>query len=125
MKQKMKKIISIFISCVILLSLSSALILPVHGDGVPFTGKVAEYYEELVDLGFPEDYATALAKLHLLHPNWSFVPLNITDTNAAYTWDHVITKETESPTTNLVSSADIYSNYWHATNRQQIGRAHV
>ena len=118
MKQKMKKIISIFIACVMLLSLSSALILPVHGDGVPFTGKVAEYYEELVDLGFPEDYATALTKLHLLHPNWGFVPLNITDINPIYTWDHVITKETESPTINLVSSADTYSDYWHETNRQ-------
>ena len=81
MKQKMKKIISVFIACIMLLSLSNVLIFQVNGDGVPFTGKVAEYYEELVDQGFPEDYAIALTKLHLLHPNWSFVPLNITDTN--------------------------------------------
>ena len=118
MKEKTKRIISISMACVMLLSLSIVLILSVKGNGTPFTGEAAKYYEGLVDQGFPEDYAVALTKLHLLHPNWRFLPLNITDTNSTYTWNQVIKKETDAPTINLVSSADAYSDYWHATNRQ-------
>ena len=118
MKQKTKRIISISMACVMLLSLSIVLILSVKGNGTPFTGEAAEYYEGLVDQGFPEDYALSLTKLHLLHPNWSFVPLDVTGTDSTYTWSHVIKKETDAPTTNLVSSSDTYSDYWHATNRQ-------
>ena len=118
MKQKTKQIISISMALVMLLSLSIVLILSVKGNGTPFTGEAAEYYEGLVDQGFPEDYALSLTKLHLLHPTWSFVPLNVTQTNSAYTWDYVIKKETDSPSLNLVSASSTYSDYWHATNRQ-------
>jgi len=118
MKKKTGRIISISMACLMLISLSLVLIFSAKGNGIPFTGKAAEYYGELVDQGFPEDYAAALTKLHLLHPTWTFVPLNVTGTNSTYTWDHVIKKETDSPTINLVSANNLYSDYWHATNRQ-------
>jgi len=117
MKKKTHRIISISLACVLLISLSMVLIFSVKGNSSPFTGEAAEYFEELVNQGFPEDYAISLTKLHLLHPKWTFVPLNVTDTNSGYTWDHVIKKETDTPTINLVSSQNIYSEYWHATNR--------
>ena len=118
MKQKTKRIISISMAFLMLLSLSIVLVFSVKCNETPFTGEAAKYYEELVDQGFPEDYALSLTKLHLLHPTWSFVPLDVTEINSAYTWDYVIKKETDSPSLNLISASLIYSDYWHATNRQ-------
>lgn len=117
MKRKTGRTVSAILAVLTVISLPLLLMVSTGGSGVPFTGKAADYYEELVDRGFPEDYAVSLTKLYLLHPNWSFVPLKITETNSDYTWDHVIRKETESPTINLVSSAEAYRDYWHATNR--------
>ena len=117
MKRKAGRTVSAILAVLTVLSLPLLLMLSTSGNGVPFTGTAAEYCDALIAEGFPEDYAVALTKLYLLHPNWSFVPLKITETNSYYTWDHVIKKETEFPTINLVSSNSIYKDYWHATNR--------
>lgn len=117
MQERNRKILSAFLAFLMLASLSLLLICSISGNEMPFTGQAAEYCEELMEQGFPEDYAISLTKIHLLHPTWTFVPLNITQANADYTWNYVIGKETESPTINLVSKNDAYKDYWHAINR--------
>lgn len=112
------RVLSAFLAILILASLLGALPLPISGKEIGFTGSAAEYYGELIEQGFPEDYAHSLTNLHLLHPNWSFTPLNVTKTNSAYTWNYVIRKETEKPTTNLVSGSSTYLPYRHAENTQ-------
>lgn len=81
-----------------------------------FSGVALEYYNDLLEIGFPADYAEELTELHLLHPNWKFVPLDISATNEQYTWRYVISAETENPETNLIYASKTYSDYWHATN---------
>lgn len=90
----------------------------------PFSGEVQKYYEELISLGFPDDYAHSLTKLHLLHPTWSFVPLLITETEESYTWDYVIKKEnvldnagkSNESANNTISKDASYIAYRHPTN---------
>ena len=118
MKRKIGRIASVLLAVLTLLSIPALLMFSISGNEMPFTGKTAEICDLLMEQGFPEDYAIALTKLKLLHPNWSFVPLEITETNANYTWDHVIDQETASPKINLVSAANAYSAYWHPTNRE-------
>ncbi len=118
MKRTKHRLISAILAVLTLTSLPILLIFSTLGNAMPFTGKAAEYCEELMEDGFPQDYAVALTKLHLVHPAWSFVPLNVTGTNASYTWNYVIDKETATPTMNLVSKQDAYRDYWHPINRQ-------
>lgn len=84
-----------------------------------FSGEARDYYRELLEKGFPDDYAVRLTELHLLHPTWEFEPLLITETNPTYTWDYVIRKETEEADTNLISSDSAYRAYRHAFNFKQ------
>ena len=118
MKRKISRCLSVFLAVLTVISLPALLMFSISGNEMPFTGKAAEYCNTLMEQGFPEDYAISLTKLHLLHPNWSFVPLKITETNSDYTWSHVIQKETESPKINLVSASSTYSAYWHEINRE-------
>ncbi len=118
MKKTKHRLIAAIFAILMLTSLPVLLMFSSLGNSMPFTGLAAEYCEELMEDGFPQDYAVALTKLHLVHPNWSFVPLNVTETNSDYTWNYVIGKETASPTVNLVSKQEAYRDYWHATNRQ-------
>ncbi len=118
MKKKSRLLWLIPTVSLLLLGLLAGTVLIISGGSQPFTGKIAEYCDALMEAGFPEDYAVALTKLHLLHPTWEFVPLSITDTNPDYVWDHVIDKETENPQTNLISSSDSYRDYHHAFNRE-------
>jgi len=118
MKQHAKKLPIILVSAMLLLGILAGLIMAISGGTQPFTGQIAAYCDALVAQGFPEDYATALTRLHLLHPNWEFEPLLITETNKDYTWAHVIDKETENPATNLISASDTYSDYRHPFNRE-------
>ncbi len=60
------------------------------------------YREELLALGFPESYIPMLAKLHELHPTWTFTPYSITDIDNQFTWDYVISQMTSVPSRNLV-----------------------
>ena len=81
-----------------------------------FEGEAEAYYQELLDIGFPEDYAHSLTELHLLHPNWSFTPLLITEGNSLYRWDYIIEQETTDPSLNLISSNQNYIAYRHLFN---------
>lgn len=120
MKNKRKRILVISIALLIvmamLLAAGYALCFETSGDERFFAGAAQEYYQELLDMGFPSDYATSLTELHLLHPTWQFKPLLITQTNAQYSWDYVIQKETENPKTNLIPRAQSYASYHHQTN---------
>ncbi len=116
MKNK-KEILALILSCAMLLTaLCAVLMLPISGNGQPFTGKTAEYCKELQKDGFPEDYAIALTKLHLLHPTWEFAPLTVSKTTPKYTWDYVIGKETATESINLIHSTEAYKAYRHPTN---------
>ncbi|MBR5119352.1 MAG: hypothetical protein IKV02_00005, partial [Clostridia bacterium] len=81
-----------------------------------FEGDAEVYYQELLNVGFPEDYARSLTELHLLHPNWSFTPLLITEGNPLYSWDYIIEQETKDPSLNLISSNENYLAYRHLFN---------
>lgn len=76
-----------------------------------FSGAAEEYYQELVAAGFPPDYASALTELHLLHPDWSFVPLDISSTNKDYDWDYVIGQETAEADRSMIYGSEKYSAY--------------
>ena len=107
----------LILTCALLVAgLSVSLAVRICGKNQPFTGKTAEYCSSLMQAGFPEDYAIALTKLHLLHPEWEFVPLVVTGTNQDYTWSYVIDRETENPETNLIPAGSTYKAYRHPTN---------
>jgi len=76
------------------------------------------YRAHLISLGFPADYADALTELHVIHPEWNFTPLKVTELNSKYTWDYVLYMETEDePNRSLVPTASSYSAYRHETNK--------
>lgn len=105
--------------CVVLVvGLVGGVVLVVSGNTRYFEGMAEEYYQSLLAQGFPEDYARPLTELHLLHPEWSFTPLLITDGNPLYRWDYVIEQETKNADTNLISGADDYRAYRHPTNKE-------
>ncbi len=122
MKDKGKRIFLTLVSLVTLSALLLAAGLSLRFETAAkeryFEGTAQEYYEELISSGFPADYASALTELHLLHPNWEFVPLHITQTNSKYTWNYVITQETKNPKTNLVHKSNTYALYRHPTNTE-------
>ena len=70
------------------------------------------YYSQLIEKGFPADYADKLTELKLAHPTWSFEPLFISELNPAYTFDYIIKKETEDPQTNLVYPSNEYRDFF-------------
>ncbi|MCQ2355074.1 MAG: InlB B-repeat-containing protein, partial [Clostridia bacterium] len=51
------------------------------------------YYNELLDLGFTDSYATKLEELHKMHPTWIFEPVMITDLNSKFTFTYVTNSE--------------------------------
>ncbi len=118
-KAKIRKIVLTSIVAALLLTvIVIQLVISGSGNERYFSGAAEQYRLALVDAGFPSDYAAALTELHLLHPEWNFVPLLITEDNRDYTWDYVIERETEDPKTNLISPADTYKAYRHKTNQQ-------
>ena len=123
MKSMTKKIVrySLFTltMLMILVLLVQQVILSPSGSECYFSGDAEVYYQELIAAGFPEDYAAPLTELHLLHPNWSFVPLDITSQNAKHTWSYVIDQETKTEDLNLISKSSTYQAYWHSTNRNE------
>jgi len=118
MKRKSKKLVLALVCVALVACLIGGVVLVVSGNTRYFEGEAQEYYESLLAFGFPEDYARSLTELHLLHPNWSFTPLLITEGNTLYRWNYVIEKETEKPDTNLISGSDDYRAYRHATNKE-------
>ena len=118
MKKKSKKIILVLVCVALVACLIGGIILVVSGNTRYFEGEAEVYYQSLLAAGFPEEYAYPLTELHLLHPEWTFTPLLITEGNSLYTWDYVIEQETKDADTNLISSMDDYRAYRHATNKE-------
>jgi len=118
MKRKSKKLVLALVCVALVACLIGGVVLVVSGNTRYFEGEAQEYYESLLALGFPEDYALSLTELHLLHPEWSFTPLLISEEKPLYRWNYVIEKETENPEINLISGSDDYRAYRHATNKE-------
>ncbi len=123
MSAKIKKTIRISVSALLVTAFLFLLIfqmmLYTSGNERYFSGDAELYYQDLMDAGFPSDYAVSLTELHLLHPNWNFVPLDVTAQNAKYTWNYVIDQESKTDGTNLVSKSSVYQAYWHETERNE------
>lgn len=122
MKPKIGRILLISVATLLSLSLLLAAVwflrFDISGNERYFQGEAQVYFEELKESGFPDDYAAALTELHLLHPNWNFVPLEITKQNSTYTWNYVIAQETKNPKTNLIPKSNTYAAYHHPTNTE-------
>lgn len=117
--QKLKEyILAALLIAIVFAILASHMVIPASGNSRYFSGKAEEYYQDLMKQGFPSDYAVALTELHLLHPNWSFVPLQISEHNSKYTWDYVIDQEYSDPESNLIYSSYSYAAYHHPLNKE-------
>ena len=120
MKKKTKHILSVSICLLVLcgLLLVGGLFSQIQAAPAEpyFEGEAHLFYFSLLEKGFPHDYAKDLTELHLLHPNWSFEPLMVTQTNASYTWDYVIEQETKNAETNLIGAGSTYEAYHHKQN---------
>ena len=114
--KKMPKWLRIVCLILAISILPIATLVFVNADTCFFEGDAELYYQELLNAGFPKDYARSLTELHLLHPNWSFTPLLITEGNSLYTWDYIIEQETNDPSLNLIAGSSAYLVYRHAFN---------
>ncbi|MBQ8214353.1 MAG: hypothetical protein IJZ80_10115 [Clostridia bacterium] len=123
MKTAVKRISKITLSLILILALSFSviyrLIVDTSGNERYFSGAAEEYCQGLIEAGFPSDYAIALTELHMLHPEWTFIPLDITGQKSTYTWSYVIEQETVNPETNLIPASNTYSAYHHETNKEK------
>ncbi|MGN0518485.1 MAG: SPOR domain-containing protein [Acutalibacteraceae bacterium] len=99
----MKRIITVILSLTIIISMCS----------VSAFAATDTYKQSLINAGFPESYASRLAQLHELHPNWVFEPVKVTELNSAFTFDYVVGKETENPKTNLVTTSSWAPSPWN------------
>ena len=116
MKRRSKKIVFLLVGLVLIASLVGGIVFVVSGNTRYFEGEAEAYYQELLAMGFPEDYARPLTELHLLHPEWSFTPLLVTKGNSLYRWDYIIDEETKEADNNLIASDADYSAYRHPIN---------
>lgn len=115
-KHIVKAIVCGLLLIAFLWTLVSSSIFYADGSERFFLGEAQNYYNDLLSKGFPSDYAIALTELHLLHPQWNFEPLLITQEESTYTWKYIIQKETEVPDNNLISAKEEYLLYRHPTN---------
>ncbi|MBQ8310610.1 MAG: hypothetical protein IJX80_06335 [Clostridia bacterium] len=121
MKNNFRKTLIRFISVCLTLALLASITFTVSGSTRYFSGDAENYYNSLLNAGFPEDYAISLTELHLLHPHWQFEPLLITEEASTYTWDYIIQKENHdasNPENNLIFSSDTYKPYHHPFNKE-------
>lgn len=109
--KKRNRILTVALSVLLAALVAATLIVNIAGSEPPFTGAALTYYEELMEKGFPADYAQSLTRVHLLHPTWEFEPLKVTRT-----WGDTLTLETKNPRTNLISGGEAYTAYRHKTN---------
>jgi beta-N-acetylglucosaminidase len=113
-----KKVLLALVCVILIACLVGGVVLVVSGNTRYFEGEAEAYYQELLAMGFPEDYARPLTELHLLHPEWNFTPLLVTEGNPLYRWDYIIEQETKDADLNLISSDFDYRAYRHPTNRE-------
>lgn len=117
-KRTVGTLFSLLLILVVVAIMIPQLTLPTSGNSRYFSGEAENYYNELIELGFPKDYAASLTELHLLHPTWSFSPLLITEQTPGYTWSYVIDQECKDPEANIIYSSSTYQDYHHPTNRE-------
>lgn len=68
--------------------------------------------EQLMQLGFPRDYAAPLAVLSLAHPSWCFEPIFVPET-----WEEILYYEVdENPARSLITKNEAYAAYRHESN---------
>lgn len=116
---KKKKKLSYLFRGIVLIALISAILLIQAGGSSPFfSGAAQDYFDALLEAGFPTDYAMSLTELHLLHPNWSFIPLLITEAQPKYTWNYVLQQENKESDNNLIPSSAAYIPYRHPLNSE-------
>lgn len=91
-------------------------------------GEVDNYYQSLIAKGFPSSYAKDLTNLHMVHPDWEFVPLDVTGISqqqgkTPYTWDYVISQEYSGhgEDNNLVYPSSTYKPYRKNSNTYDSG----
>ena len=102
--KKRNRILTVALSVLLAALVAATLIVNIAGSEPPFTGAALTYYEELMEKGFPADYAQSLTRIHLLHPTWEFEPLKVTRT-----WGDTLALETKNPRTNLISGGEAYT----------------
>ena len=68
----------------------------------------SSYRAQMVEKGFPGDYADIMSALHERHPKWEFEPLFVSD----MTWDAVLDKEMV-PSRNLVAHSTWAPSPWN------------
>ena len=74
---------------------------------------------KFMSMGFPRDYAHALAEISRSRPTWVFKPLDVTGLDRRYTWKYCLYQETEADAArNLVPDLKAYEKYAHATDRR-------
>lgn len=65
-----------------------------------------EYKQSLIEKGFPEEYATRLANLHAIHPNWTFTPSNTGGIQGGMDFKTAVNGEAEVISDNLIDSSN-------------------
>ena len=65
-----------------------------------------EYQASLIALGFPSDYASKLAALHAIHPNWLFYPSFTGGSTAGMDFSYAVSGEAEVVSTNAINSSN-------------------
>lgn len=83
--------------------------------GIPSDIRESAEYKALSEAGFPASYAEPLAALLIMHPDWEFVPLGVTELCDAYTWDAVLTEELSIKGNNLIADCRQYAPCFHPT----------
>ncbi len=123
-KRKWKAFSAVLLTLFLLFGVTSSMVISTSGSTRHFEGSAQEYCNDLIEAGFPEDYAVALTEVHLLHPNWSFTPLLISKEQPLYTWNYIINQETRDPSNNLVPSGSSYLAYRSTTNTDRYDAGH-
>lgn len=75
-------------------------------------------YKACIEAGFPDSYALLLAPLAMEHPNWTFLPLDVTGLCERYTWDYVLRMEMSTNDNNLVPNQKAYQHLFLAEDEQ-------
>ncbi len=82
------------------------------------------YESELIQKGFPAEYAEPLAELKLAHPSWSFEPLLVSTLDPKFTFEYIIDKQTNKPDTNLVYDDEQYEPFFDPSNTKKYDNGH-
>ncbi len=123
-KRKWTALGAVLLILFMLLGITSSMVIPTSGSTRYFEGAAQDYCDDLIEAGFPEDYAVSLTELHLLHPTWSFTPLLISKEQPLYTWNYIINEEIRDPSNNLIGSSDAYVAYRSTTHTDRYDAGH-